>query len=240
MNNEFDSDESINSDEAIKTIDFKYLTPNFHHELDDKGTSLYKRMNGINTLMVKSTNQVSTSNMQTQSRQQLNHTLENLKQTEIHLSNSRRRYNSRNQVDKQSQNRLNKNSYKLQTNIISPRKPKRQIYVTQIVNKNNNDLNSLSFSYPQRISRILANNDCMQSQKGSSASSQKGILKSSSFEVLKIGGRLSMQSLNSPMMRPSNKQVSFEFTSEQMRKLRNHNISIDPKKYSRLKTKFQK
>ncbi|CAD8119632.1 unnamed protein product [Paramecium sonneborni] len=216
-------------------------------------------MNGINTLMckfkdvlickdetylqsngVKSTNQVSTSNMQTQSRQQINHTLENLKQTEIHLSNSRRRYNSRNQVDKQSQNRLNKNSYKPQTNIISPRKPKRQIYVTQIVNKNNNDLNSLSFSYPQRISRILANNDCMQSQKGSSASSQKGILKSSSFEVLKIGGRLSMQSLNSPMMRPSNKQVSFEFTSEQMRKLRNHNTSIDPKKYSRLKTKFQK
>ncbi|CAD8208524.1 unnamed protein product [Paramecium pentaurelia] len=258
MNQEFDSEESINSDEAIKAIEFKYLTPNFHHELDDKGTSVNKRMNGINTMMCKfkdvlgckddiciqsngfkSTNQVSTQNMQTQSGQKINQSLDIIQQTQIHLANSRRRHNSRNSIDKQPKNRQHQNSQALQTNLISNRKPKRQIYVTQIVN-DHNDLNSFPFPHPQRISRMLANNDCLHSQKGSSASTQKGILKSSSFEVIKIGSRQSMQSLNSPMMRPSSKRVSFEFNSEQMRKLRNHNTSIDPKKYQRLKTKFQK
>ncbi|CAD8179668.1 unnamed protein product [Paramecium octaurelia] len=258
MNQEFDSEDSINSDEAIKVIEFKYLTPNFHHELDDKGTSVNKRMNGINTMMCKfkdvlgckddfcvqscgfkSTNQVSTQNMHTQSGQKIDQTLDIIQQTEIHLANSRRRQNSRNSIDKHPRGRQHQNSQALQTNLISSRKPKRQIYVTQIVN-DHNDLTSFPFPHPQRVSRMLANNDGLHSQKGSSVSTQKGILKSSSFEVIKIGSRQSMQSLNSPMMRPSSKRVSFEFTSEQLRKLRNHTTSIDPQKYQRLKTKFQK
>ncbi len=53
MNNEFDTEESINSDEAVKIIECKQIIPNFQHDPDNKGTSVYKRMTKINPLIYK-------------------------------------------------------------------------------------------------------------------------------------------------------------------------------------------
>jgi hypothetical protein len=49
----FDTDDSIYSDEAIKSVQCRYIIPKFNHDLDDRGTSVHKRMNGINTLNCK-------------------------------------------------------------------------------------------------------------------------------------------------------------------------------------------
>ncbi|CAD8084062.1 unnamed protein product [Paramecium sonneborni] len=264
MNQLFDTEESINSDEAIKSIECKSLTPNFHHNLDDKGTSVHKRMHGIHTMMYKfkeqllfkdeiftqsspfkSTNVISNQKGLQQSEIPIK-TEDFLKQDKVHLADSRKRHNTKDSIEqfqqKQIQQSHRKSQPHLQANIISivqARKSKKQIYVTQIVN-DHCEITSFPFPKPQKFSRMIQNNDGLQSQRGSSTSTPRGILKSGSFEVLRIGSRPSIQSLNSPMIRSNNKKVSFEFTSEQLRKMKNNRVNSDHNKYQRLKTKFKK
>ncbi|CAD8180109.1 unnamed protein product [Paramecium pentaurelia] len=264
MNQQFDTEDSINSDEAIKSIECKYLTPNFHPNLDDKGTSVHKRMNAINQLRCKfkeslvskdevftqsspfkSTNVISSQNGLPQSEFPSSTLKAEVltKQDKVHLADSRKRHNTKNSIEQFQEKQIKQNHRKsqphLQPNLIQTRKPKRQIFVTQIVN-DHCEITSFPFPKPQRLSRIIQNNDGYHSQRGSSTSTPRGILKSGSFEVLRIGSRPSTQSLNSPMMRPSSKKVSFEFTSEQLRKMKNNNGNSDHNKYQRLKTKFKK
>ncbi|CAD8116865.1 unnamed protein product [Paramecium sonneborni] len=261
MNELFDTEQSINSDEAIKSISCKNLTPIFHRNLDDQGTSVHKRMNAINNMICKfkesliskdevftqsspfkSTNLVSSQNGILQSEIP-SQTQDFFKQHQVHLADSRKRHNTKDSIQ-QFQEKLIKQTHRnsqpnLQANILQTRKPKRQIYVTQIVN-DHCEITSFPFPKPQRLSRIIQNNDGLHSQRASSTSTPRGILKSGSFEVLRIGSRPSTQSLNSPMLRPQNKKVSFEFTSEQLRKMKNNRASSDHNKYQRLKTKLKK
>ncbi|CAD8197153.1 unnamed protein product [Paramecium pentaurelia] len=264
MNQQFDTEDSINSDEAIKSIECKSLTPNFHWDCNDKNTSVHNRMNAINNLMCKfkeslvskdeiytqsspfkSTNGISSQNglQQSESLSQTINVDDITKQDKVHLANSRKRHNTRNSIEQFLEKQINQNHRKsqpnLQTNMIQGRKPKRQIYVTQIVN-DHCEITSFPFPKPQKLSRIIQNNDGLQSQRGSSTSTPRGILKSSSFEVLRIGSRPSTQSLNSSMIRSNSKKVSFEFTSEQILKMKNNRANSDNSKYNRLKTKFKK
>ncbi|CAK69738.1 unnamed protein product (macronuclear) [Paramecium tetraurelia] len=265
MNQQFDTEEdSINSDEAIKFIECKSLTPNFHIDCNEKDSSVHNRMNAINTLMCKfkeslvskdeiftqsspfkSTNGISSQNgfQQSESPSQTINAEDFTKQDNVHLADSRQRRQNRNSIEQfigmQIHQNHRKSQTQLSTNMIQTRNAKRQIFVTQIVN-DHCEITSFPLPKPQRLSRIIQNKDGLQSQRGSSTSTPRGILKSTSFEVLRIGSRPSTQSLNSSMVRSSSKRVSFEFTSQQIRKMKDNRANSENSKYQRLKTKFKR